>query len=311
MTRRPPSLVLAAALLLGPAAWAPAADEPAGPRIALAPPPDSQFVLDHAGLLTDDQQKRVLKTALELYGDSGTAVTVLTLRSMAEYGGSGDERLMGFARRLVAQWNAASDPPDVSKSGFLILISVDDRRAWIEFGAKWSHERERILHDVLEARMVPHLHRGRYGSAVITAVDALDAVVRNREMPARPQPWEMYLALGAIALLMVLSIVSWVRSGRSGWGWAAWAWLLAIPGVLLYRLLVTVQSEDQLAAAAGSFKPEPRRQSKTDEETNAADEDDSPPSDDDDAPPSISASSADPSPEAGADDTPATASEAS
>src|SRR4051812_18837034 len=77
-----------------------AAAEPG--QIMLDPPGPREFILDKAELLSPEQKDQLKKICDKLLTDKGTPINIVTIDSMAEYGGAG-MRIETFAMLLFNQ----------------------------------------------------------------------------------------------------------------------------------------------------------------------------------------------------------------
>lgn len=222
--------------------------------IDLNRPGPREFVLDKANLLDPATKTKIQQECDKLLTDKATPIIVVTIPSMAEYGGA-KLRIETFARLLFDQWQIGiaklgKEQQDWN-TGILLLVSVGDRKARIELGAGWRRDNDQMCQQIMNEHIVPAFKRGDYAGGITAGVTALDAMARGKPMPTVPRPWwHTPLALGVIAL-GIFTIVSLVRRGSGGWAWLFWGAVFALVGYLLYTMLT--QSSSSSGYGGGSF----------------------------------------------------------
>lgn len=209
-------------------------------RIRLDPPGPREFILDKANVLDPAVRENLGKTCDKLLTDKATPIIIVTVRSMADYGGQG-LRIETFARLLFDQWGIgiARLGKQNWNTGILVLVSVGDRKARIELGAGWGREKDQLCQQIMDERMVPRFREGDYSGGISAAVEALDAMARGKELPAVPRPWWHYAMVVGFIGLAVFTVVSLIRRGTSGWAWLLWGAVFAGVGYLLYSFLTS------------------------------------------------------------------------
>ena len=209
----------------------------AGP---LSRPDPDEHVRDLAGLLGPRQRAQVQRLGNELLRDHGVPLLVLTLPQLADAApptnlSNVPPTAAGLTRHALADWSVQHPllpGPDWSR-GVLLLIADRDRRARIELGPGYAGQHDAAARDITDLRLFPALRRGRPGSAVTSTAAALDATVRQRPLPPLPVSRVAVAAWIGLALLILLSLVSWLRHGRKGHAARAAAGLLSLPATLL------------------------------------------------------------------------------
>jgi uncharacterized protein len=98
-------------------------------EIDLQPPGDREFVRDLAGLLDSGAKEHIQEVCDRLLTDKATPIIVITIESMAKYGGEG-MRIETFATLLFDQWGIghATLGGQEWNTGILLLVSRNDRR---------------------------------------------------------------------------------------------------------------------------------------------------------------------------------------
>lgn len=207
-------------------------------RINIARPDERDFIVDHADLISSADEQHIRQLATKLLNEKATPIIVVTIESMAQYGGAG-MRIETFAHLLFDQWAIGQAKLDgqLWNTGMLLLVARDDRKARIELGAGWKHEQDALAQQIMNEQIVPRFRQGDFSGGIVAGVEALDKMARGLELPKRPTPWwQPLLVAGAIALL-IFTIISLIRRGASGWAWLFWGAVFSLIGYLLYSFL--------------------------------------------------------------------------
>lgn len=108
-------------------------------------PKPRQFVQDLAHVISREDAEKIQQIGERLLTDKATPLIVVTIESMSRYGGAG-LRIETFATLLFNQWEIglAKFSGQDWNTGILLLVSVEDRKARIELGAGWAHEKDEL-----------------------------------------------------------------------------------------------------------------------------------------------------------------------
>lgn len=226
-----PALLLAGLVLISP--WSVTAQ-----NINIEPPGEGAFVLDLAHMVAPDDVVAIRELNEQLLTDLAIPIIVVTMDSMAEYGGSG-WRIETFARVLFDQWGIGHEKIEGQdwNRGILLLVSKNDRKARIELGAGWAGEYDATCTEIMEGQIIPNFKQGQFSEGILAGVQALDKMARGLELPRPVQPvWFWPVVIGGVALA-IFSAVSMIRSGASGWAWLLWAAIFGILGFILINAL--------------------------------------------------------------------------
>lgn len=238
-------LLLAAAIAPAPAA-ARASQPPSAPAAkmgqldfkSLPRPGERDFLLDEAGLIQPEDQKKIRALCDDLLTKKATPIIVVTIKSMAAHGGAG-LRIETFARLLFDQWQIghAELGGKTWNTGILLLVSTGDRKARIELGAGWGREQDDLCKQIMDDLIIPEFKADDFSAGIVAGVEALDKMARGLELPKRKRPWWHYALIVGFVGLLIFTVVSLIRRGSGGWAWLFWAAVFGLLGFLLYSFL--------------------------------------------------------------------------
>lgn len=208
-------------------------------QLTVPQPEPRQFVVDLADLITPEDEAKIQKTADKLLTDLVVPIVVVTIPSMADYGGAG-LRIETFANLLYDQWGVGHErlaDQEYWNRGILLLVSQGDRKARIEFGAGWERTWDVKAQEIMDDQIIPRFKQGEFSEGILAGVTSLDRMSRGLKLPRKPvEPWKVLLGIGAVGLL-IFTVVSLIRNGSGGWGWLLWAAVFSFLGFLLYQML--------------------------------------------------------------------------
>jgi uncharacterized protein len=223
--------------------------EPNG-RLNLQPPGDRQFVLDRAGVLSTEDQQQIRQICDRLLSDKATPIIVVTIPNMAQFGGAG-MRIETFATLLFDQWRIGHAQINGHNwnTGILLLVSTGDRRARIELGAGWAHDKDELAQQIMDEQIVPRFKQGDYPAGILAGVKALDQMARGKALPPAPRSTGSIVWPIVLGVLAVFTVVSLIRRGTIGWAWVFWAGVFGLLGLILSAWLNSGRS----GSSSGSF----------------------------------------------------------
>ncbi|MBF0171625.1 MAG: TPM domain-containing protein, partial [Nitrospinae bacterium] len=192
-------------------------------------PTDEHFWVDNAGIITPEAGAAIDKMAFALWQEQQLPVYVVTIRSLADYEASGYS-IEGYAADLFDQWGIGSNERNY---GMLLLVSVGDRKARIEFGAGFGREHDRQAEDVMQSLIIPKFKGGDYATGIVEGVRGMDAIARGLALPQPKAPWWFWPAVIVGAIFLGLLIYNLFKAGKGGWAFA----LLAALAVALFFIL--------------------------------------------------------------------------
>jgi uncharacterized protein len=223
-------------------------------QIPLERPGDREFILDKAGLLSEADATQIRKMADQLLTDKAAPIIVVTIDSMANHGGAG-LRIETYARLLFDQWGIG--PEKLGETswnyGMLLLVSKEDRKARIELGAGWRHDKDVATQQIMDDLIIPRFRSGDYSGGIVAGVEGLDKLARDLKLPTKPVPASTYW-IGAVLIgLAIFTIVSLIRRGSGGWAWLLWGAVFAIIGTILYQMMTHRSGSSGGGYSGGSF----------------------------------------------------------
>lgn len=193
------------------------------------PKPDSGYVTDLAGVLTDREEERLEQWLIQTEDGTKTEIIVVTIPSLREYPGSSNRSIEQFATALFDKWGIGNLPKN---DGILLLVSVGDRKARIELGAGHA-SRDADANRIMQNEIVPEFRKGDYAGGIEKGVREIIVEFTDYRVGVN-WPVVIYPALILVAGLVAISLF---RSGRTGWGWVVVGLII----VLLLGLLRTLK----------------------------------------------------------------------
>jgi uncharacterized protein len=188
--------------------------------VAQSIPAFSAPVVDAAGVVPDDVERRVAAGLLDYQNRSGNQVAVAVVKS------TGKQSIEDYTIDLARKWGVGQKDKD---NGVVLVIAYEDRKLRIEVGRGL----EGTLTDLQSGRLireqiVPRLQAGDVGGAVEQGAEGIRRELGDAQVGPAPPPPELPEeepsgGAGAFGLLVPLAIVGLVlarRFGRGG-GWGA------------------------------------------------------------------------------------------
>ncbi|HEU4522875.1 MAG TPA: TPM domain-containing protein [Thermoanaerobaculia bacterium] len=192
------------------------------------PQPDSGYVTDLAGLLSEQEEERLEQWLIRTEEGTRTEIIVVTIPSMRGYPGSSNGSIEEFARALFNTWGIGNRPKN---DGILLFVSVNDRKARIELGAGYPASRDADANRIMQNTIVPEFRKGNLAKGIEKGVKAIVAEFTDYRVGVN-WPLVMYPLLILIAAIVAISLF---RSGRKGWGWV-------VVGLILLLLLALLRA---------------------------------------------------------------------
>lgn len=205
-------------------------------------PSHDHYYVDEAGLISEAEGREIDGIAAALLREEKIPILVVTIRSLMSHG-AGGYTVERYAAELFDEWGIGSEDRNY---GMLLLVSSEDRKARIEFGAGWAHRHDVEAQQVMDTLIVPEFRQGRYAEGVLAGVRGMNAMARGLALPKPTQPWWVLPAFLVFLAVSIGVIVSLFKSGHKGWGWA----LIVALGALLFFLL---RAAAQSRGSGGSF----------------------------------------------------------
>ncbi len=144
-----------------------------------SPPP---VLFDWAEILEIYDKERLDLVQQAAFRDNGIPISVVTIRKMEIYGGSGD--VEAFTKRWMKAWELNEDSQG---KGILVLVSVGDRKARIELGSSWNQSWSSQCQKIMDKEMVPRFRDGRYHDGIIFGVEALARMSSEADLAKGPK----------------------------------------------------------------------------------------------------------------------------
>lgn len=175
------------------------------------------YVNDFAGLLNHSDKLTIAKFAAGLERKTTAQIAVVTIKTTKP------ETIQGFSVRLFDQWKIGQKNKD---NGVLLLMAVDDRKAWITTGYGLEGAiPDVIANKIVQNIMIPYFKRGRYSEGVTKgAIAVISLVAKEYDVEITGQETQVHQAvhrkksaLEIIFTILFFILIIGMRSGFLGY----------------------------------------------------------------------------------------------
>jgi len=202
-------------------------------------PGQREFIVDKANIIQQSQKEKIRAICQDM-AKAEAPLVIVTIPSLSEYEADDIE---SYARALFDHWGIGRQAHNF---GILMLVSPGDRKARIQLGGGWRHEKDETVSLIMHEIMVPEFKKGNYTAGISEGAKALDTMASGMPVSA-PQPaWHFWAVILGTGLVIAVGI-SLITHGQKGWGWA----LLGFVGALVVGLFLTALSS--ATSSGGSF----------------------------------------------------------
>ena len=153
---------------------------------ATFPARQSPHLTDEAGLLDASTAQEVQQKLRGLKQRQGIEFTVVTLRSLADYGET-PGNWESYATRLFNHWRLGHAQRN---DGLMLLVSKSDRKVRVEVGSGYGRRLDASLKRIIDARITPHFRAGQFGTEILSTVDGVIGLVSPRGTAPPPMTAE-------------------------------------------------------------------------------------------------------------------------
>ena len=200
-----------------------------GSALAQAYPPPTGFVNDFAGVLSGSTNSQLSTLLLNLEQDTSAEVAVVTISNLDGV------PIEDYANGLFNAWGIGKNDKD---NGILFLVSLQDRKVWIEVG----YGLEPIITDgragrILDNYVIPDFRNGDYDQGIAAGVMALEGYIRDGTPPSVIEenpvqgliagfhlPSWLLITLGIITIYML----GFMARTKSVWLGGIWGFILGL-----------------------------------------------------------------------------------
>ncbi len=148
------------------------------------PEDTDRYVIDHAELLSPEQESYLRDILEELYEKRDIEFAVLTISRMSDYGHTG--AIEPFATALFNEWGIG----DAERNdGVLLLVSRFDRELRIEVGAGYGNALNGPMQRVINRQIVPYFRLDDYPKGIEEGVKEVIYQITDRYPGEFDSPW--------------------------------------------------------------------------------------------------------------------------
>jgi len=175
------------------------------------------YVSDFAGLLNSSDKVAITRFAAELERKTTVQTAIVTIKTTQP------ETIQGFSVRLFDQWKIGQKGKD---NGVLLLVAVDDRKAWITTG----YGMEGAIPDVIANKivrdvMIPSFKRGQYSEGIVKgAISVISLAAKEHDVEITGQETQVYRAvhrkksgLEIVVTILFFNLFIGMRTGFLGY----------------------------------------------------------------------------------------------
>ncbi len=126
------------------------------------------YVNDFANLLPDEIESDIRSRLKELRDKRDIEFTVITIRSMRDYGHDGP--IEPFATGLFNDWGVGNADRN---DGVMMLIARNDRHMRIEVGAGYGMNKNLAMKEIIEGDILPYFREDNYAEGISVGVDSV------------------------------------------------------------------------------------------------------------------------------------------
>lgn len=176
------------------------------------PQPDSGYVTDLVDVLSDEEEERIEQWLWQVESRSGVEIIVVILDSIKEYTETENQSIETFATALFNTYGIGNMPDN---NGVLLLVAKGDRKARIELGKAYAHNRDADAQKIMDEVIITEFRKGDYVAGITNGTEALILEFANLRVGF---PWHIvWIVIGAITCLIIG--ISLIKSGKKGWGY--------------------------------------------------------------------------------------------
>ncbi|MGE5405905.1 MAG: TPM domain-containing protein [Candidatus Saccharibacteria bacterium] len=181
--------------------------------VTVPSPPTSVYVLDQAGVLSDQAESAIVQTSRDLASKTKAQVSVVTLNTL------GDRPIEEVSLAILREWGLGDK---ALNNGVLILVVPSERKSRIEVG----YGLEGALPDgktgrIQDQNMIPSFKQGRYEDGIIRGYSSVIQEVgkeynvqvdfqQSRDYRTESQPVERSSPWSTILTIVLIIVLIWL-----------------------------------------------------------------------------------------------------
>jgi uncharacterized protein len=209
------------------------------------PQPDRGYITDLADLLTPEEEERMEKWLWQTERKTNVEIVVITIYSIKDYPETENSSIESFATGLFNKYGIGNMPKN---DGVLLVVAAKDRKARIELGGYYGHNRDSDANKIMQKVIVSQFKKSNYSKGITNGVKALMLEFAKVRIGVN---WTLIIILIAIPILIVVAI-SLFRKGKKGWGWVC-VGIIFVLVMIVIRILWFVAKSRGGGSSAGGF----------------------------------------------------------
>lgn len=208
------------------------------------PAPTENYVNDFAGVLSPSLAQKLRDTLQLVEKQTGIEGTVVTINSMAEYE-PGIQSIEEFSTGLFNRWGVGNRKKN---NGFMILVSIKDRKCRIELGDGYGSQYNMRMKEIIDEDMIPYFKMGSHSHGIYAGTMATIHAFTKKVSWMRYHLFHL-LGFGSVLIFIISGIIS-MRHGRKGWAYLLFG---AATALFLGTLRSITWSKGDTTNSSGGF----------------------------------------------------------
>ena len=213
----------------------------------ISPPEGKTYIVDKANMIEPHDEIYINQIGDAILQEHRTPIYVVTIESLAKYN-KNPTTIESYATELFNTWEIGYSHRNY---GALILVSKLDRKIRIELGADWNTASNADAKYIIDEVMVPRFKEGLFSDGIREGYLGVDKMARGLDLPRPYLPSWVLPALAAGAFICLCVGISFLRSGKKGFGWTFILLMIAVIGFII-ELLGNSYGNDGFSGGGGS-----------------------------------------------------------
>jgi uncharacterized protein len=180
------------------------------------PEPVSETVNDWANVLPAADESRLSASLTAARRETGVHLVVVTIPSLADFGGAG-ETMETYATRLFNAWGVGAAS---RHDGIMVLVLPGEKAMRIELGRGYGVEWDQIAQDIVNGSFLPAFKDGQMAFGIESGTEQVLTRIAQPfgkgDQPDNALPTAVILVMGVFGVIFfgIFGSVIWALAGR-------------------------------------------------------------------------------------------------